>query len=125
MPGLVHFDFGDAIRSAANTADESEPDLSKINFNIPVYEAFTKGFLREANDFLTKLESETLSFAPVFMTFIMGLRFLTDFIEGDVSYKIKYPEHNLVRALNQFCLVKKMEERRTQSEEIVKKYSKL
>ena len=105
MPGLVHFDFGDAIRTAACTAEEDETDLSKISINLNIFEAFAKGFLEETKSFLTKKEIALLSHAAKFMTFIMGIRFLTDYLEGDVYYKIKHPEHNIERARAQFRLV--------------------
>jgi len=109
MPGLVHFDFGDAMRSAANTVEEDETDLSKLNFNMEVFKFFTKGFLSETKETLTPLEIEHLAHSCQFMTYIMALRFLTDYIDGDTYYKIKHPEHNIDRARNQIALIKKME----------------
>lgn len=108
MPGLVHFDFGDAIRTAACTSEEDEPDLDKVTINIRIFEAFAKGFLEETKSFLNKREVELLPHAAQFMAFIMGLRFLTDYLEGDVYYKISHPEHNLERCRAQFKLAREI-----------------
>jgi hypothetical protein len=109
MPGYVHFDYGDALRTMANTALEDEKDLTKVMFNKAVYEAFTDGYLHETDGFLNVKEKAMLLFAPVYLTLIIGLRFLTDYLNGDVYFRIHYPEHNLVRARVQFKLVKEME----------------
>ena len=93
MPGYVHFDFGDAIRTFTNTADEDEKDLSKVSMNIEYYKAFSTGFLSEMKDVLNETEKETLAFSAKLMTFIIGLRFLTDYLDGDIYYKTKYPDH--------------------------------
>jgi hypothetical protein len=93
----------------ANTALEDEKDLSKVKFNLPVYEGFTKGYLQEAGKFLNPDELAMLPYAPIYLTFMIGLRFLTDYLNGDVYYRIHYPEHNLVRARVQFRLVGEME----------------
>jgi len=108
-PGYVHFDYGDALRTLANTSCEDEKDLEKVRFNVPFYESFTRGYISEADRFLTTEEKHMLPFAPVYLTFIIGLRFLTDYLNGDTYYKISYPEHNLVRARVQFRLVEEME----------------
>jgi hypothetical protein len=105
----VHFDYGDALRTLANTAAEDEPDLGKVRFNLQYYQAFTEGYLSEAKHFLSAGELGQLPFAPVYLTFLIGLRFLTDYLDGDTYYKTKYPDHNLVRARVQFKLVKEME----------------
>ncbi|MFA4864545.1 MAG: aminoglycoside phosphotransferase family protein [Bacteroidales bacterium] len=109
MPGYVHFDYGDALRTIANTALEDERDLGKVHFNEDVYQAFTKGYLKEAGSFLNQHELELLLYAPIFLTFIIGLRFLTDYLNGDVYYRIHHPDHNLERARVQFKLVEEME----------------
>ena len=109
MPGYVHFDYGDALRTMANTALEDETDLEKVHFNVPVYEAFTRGYVQAAGSFLSPQEKDLLPFAPIYLTFMIGLRFLTDYLNGDVYFRIHYPEHNLVRARVQFKLVAEME----------------
>lgn len=109
MPGSVLFDFGDAIRTTASTAAEDEADLDQVHLHLAYYEAFTQGYLAETRAFLTDKEIEYLPFSARYMTFIMGLRFLTDYLEGDVYYKIHHPEHNLQRARNQFQLIRRME----------------
>ena len=105
MPGLMHFDFGDAIRTGASTAAEDETDPDKMTIDLKLFEAFAKGFLEETKAVLTHSEIGLLPHSAKFMTFIMGLRFLTDYLEGDVYYKIKHPEHNVQRARAQFRLV--------------------
>jgi serine/threonine protein kinase len=109
MPGYVHFDYGDALRTMANTALEDEKDLSKVMFNKDVYQSFTDGYLKAAGDFLNQSEKELLPFAPIYLTFIIGLRFLTDYLNGDVYFRIHHPGHNLERARVQFRLVAEME----------------
>ncbi len=110
MPGYVHYDFGDAIRTFTNNAGEDEKDLSKVSMNIEYYKAFAEGFLSETNDVLNETEIKYLPFSARLMTYIIGLRFLTDFLDGDIYYKTKYPGHNLVRARVQFRLVESMED---------------
>ena len=121
MPGLVHFDFGDAIRTAANTAAEDETDLTKIRLNLEIFEAFSKGFLEETASFLNEKEIQLLPHSVRFMTFIMGLRFLTDFLEGDVYYKTGHPEHNIERARAQFKLVAETEKHENEMGKIIRK----
>lgn len=108
MPGIVHYDFGDAIRTICNNAAEDETNLDLVTFNVEFYEAYKKGFLEKVESALTSLEIKTLPLAAKTMIFIMGLRFLTDFLNNDVYYKTKYPEHNLDRAKNQFKLIDSM-----------------
>lgn len=108
MPGVVHYDFGDAIRTICNSAAEDETDLAKVNFNLDYYKAYLKGFLGEVGSTLSRTELKYLPLAAKTMTFIMALRFLTDFLNGDTYYKIKYPEHNMDRAKNQFKLIESM-----------------
>jgi Ser/Thr protein kinase RdoA (MazF antagonist) len=121
MPGYVHYDFGDAIRTFTNTADEDEKDLAKVSISLPLFEAFTKGFLSETKAILTPAEIENLVLSARTMTFIIGLRFLTDYIDGDVYYKTYYPGHNLVRSKVQFHLVESMETQMSVMEEIIRK----
>jgi serine/threonine protein kinase len=120
MPGSILFDFGDAIRTGANFADEDEKDLTKVDINLPVYEAYTRGFVASTCKSLTQNETDQLAFAARFMTFIIGLRFLTDYLDGDLYFRTQYTDHNLVRAKVQFRLVEKMEENALYMENIVK-----
>jgi thiamine kinase-like enzyme len=109
MPGVVHYDFGDAVRTATNTAAEDEPQVDRVTSDPRLFHAFAEGFLSELAPRLTQSEVETLVLAPPYMTFIMGVRFLTDFLEGDVYYKIHRPSQNIDRARAQFRLVESME----------------
>lgn len=109
MPGAVLYDFGDAVRTIANTAAEDERELEKIQMNMEFYEAFAHGYLEETLLFLTEKEIELLPFSARYMTFIMGLRFLTDYLAGDVYYKTQSKAHNLQRARAQFKLLSCME----------------
>lgn len=111
MPGIVHYDFGDAIRTIAATALEDENDLNLVGINIDLYKAFTKGFLSEVGDTLTQTEIKYLPKAPRIMAFIMGIRFLADYLRGDTYYKVKHPEHNIQRAKNQMALILDMEKK--------------
>ena len=120
MPGYVHYDFGDAIRTFTNSADEDEKDLSKVSMNIEYYKAFSIGFLSEMKDVLNETEKETLAFSAKLMTFIIGLRFLTDYLDGDIYYKTKYPDHNLTRTWVQFKLLESMEDQFEEMERVVK-----
>ena len=108
MPGIVHYDFGDAIRTICNTASEDEKDLNLVNFNLDYYKIYTKGFLETVGSSLSPIELKYLPLGAKSIIFIMGIRFLTDFLNGDIYYKIKYPEHNLDRAKNQFKLIESM-----------------
>lgn len=111
MPGIVHYDFGDAIRTICNAAAEDETNLDLIDFNVPYYKAYTKGFLEKMESSLTPLELKYLPLGAKTMIFIMALRFLTDYMNNDIYYKTKYPEHNLDRAKNQFRLIKSLTEK--------------
>lgn len=122
MPGLSLYDFGDSIRFGANTAAEDEKDVSKVSLSIPLYEAFVRGFLSSAKDALTDCEKEYLPFSGKLMTYECGIRFLTDYLNGDTYFKTAYPEHNLVRCRTQFALVADMERKMDQMVEITKKY---
>lgn len=119
MPGYVHYDFGDAIRTACCSAKEDERNLDLITMDIKLFKAFTQGFLSHTASNLNNAEISHLAHAPILITFIMGLRFLSDYINGDTYYKITYPEHNLVRAQAQFKLVKSMEQQFQEMQDIV------
>ncbi|MCF8405555.1 MAG: aminoglycoside phosphotransferase family protein [Bacteroidales bacterium] len=109
MPGYVHFDFGDAIRTFTNTGDEDDDELDKISMDINLYKAFTKGFLSETKNILNPAEIEFLAFSAKYITYEQTIRFLTDFLNGDIYYKVKSPGHNLIRAKAQFALLESME----------------
>ncbi|WP_296635730.1 aminoglycoside phosphotransferase family protein [Polaribacter sp.] len=111
MPGIIHYDFGDAIRTICNTAAEDEKDLSKVEFNLEYYKAYKKGYLEKTKDSLAETELKYLPLAAKTMIFIMGLRFLTDYLNNDTYYKTNYPEHNLDRARNQFKLIESFVEK--------------
>lgn len=124
MPGLAMNDFGDAIRFGASTALEDEKDLSKVSCNMELYEAYVKGFLESCGDKLTRKEIELLPMGAKVMTYECGIRFLTDYLEGDHYYKIDREEHNLDRCRTQFKLVKDMEQKWDIMQEIVHRYQK-
>jgi serine/threonine protein kinase len=111
MPGVIHYDFGDAIRTICNSAAEDEKDLDKVNFNLEYYNAYTKGFIEKVESTISPTELKYLRLGAKTMIFIMALRFLTDFLNGNIYYKTKYPEHNLDRAKNQFKLIESMSEK--------------
>jgi hypothetical protein len=109
MPGLAVFDFGDIVRSGANTGLEDEPDLSKIDFDMNIFNRLAHGFLDATRTTLTPVEIDQLVFGAKLITFEQGLRFLTDHLNGDTYYKIHRLSHNLDRARTQFKLVQEME----------------
>ena len=123
MPGYSVNDFGDSIRFGATTALEDEADLTKVNFDISLYELYVKGFIEGAKGGLTKCELDLLPIGAIMMTFECGMRFLTDYLEGDTYFRTSRPGHNLDRARNQFKLVSDMEKKLPEMREIVKKYS--
>lgn len=123
MPGLAANDYGDSIRFGANHSAEDEQDLSKVNFSLELFETYTKGFLEIAGDALTPLEIETLPCGAKLMTLECGIRFLTDYLEGDHYFAIHRPGQNLDRARTQFKLVRDMETHWVEMGEIVRKYS--
>ena len=122
MPGLSLYDFGDSIRSGANKANEDEKDLSKVGIDLELFESYADGFLSETAKSLNDEEIANLAFGAKLMTFECGIRFLTDYLEGDVYFRTTYPEHNIVRARNQFKLVADMEEHMDEMNAIVEKY---
>ena len=109
MPNYVFSDFGDFLRSAANTGAEDEKDLSKVSFNMDIFKAFSRGYVESAGVFLTPIEVENLPYAAKLFPYMQAVRFLTDYINGDTYYKIAYPEHNLVRTRAQFKLLQSAE----------------
>ncbi len=122
MPGLSLYDFGDSIRSGANKAAEDEADLSKVGIDLALFENYVDGFLSETAESLNDAEIENLAFGAKLMTFECGIRFLTDYLEGDVYFRTTHAEHNIVRARNQFRLVYDMEAHMDEMNAIVMKY---
>ncbi len=106
MPGYVLSDYGDFMRTGANCAPEDEPDLDRIRINTEVYDAFTRGYLETAGEFLTDTERRLLSHGLFRFAYMQAIRFLTDYLNGDTYYRIAYPEHNLVRARAQWKLAR-------------------
>jgi len=121
MPGYVAYDFGDAIRTIINKAAEDEADLTKIVLNIPLFEAYTKGYFEEASEFLTEKEVESLIEGVLLFPYMQAVRFLTDYLEGDTYYKIHHPEHNLQRTRAQIKLVEEIEEHVDELKSIIEK----
>lgn len=109
MPGYAAYDFGDAIRTIINSAAEDEADLSKITLNIPFFEAYTEGYFSHAAKFLTPAEVFSLMEGVLLLPYIIGVRFLTDHLEGDHYFKTHHEGHNLQRARTQFHLVAQLE----------------
>jgi len=124
MPGYAINDFGDSIRFGATTALEDEADLTKVNFDISLYELYVKGFIEGAKGGLTEAELELMPYGAIMMTFECGMRFLADYLSGDTYFRISREKQNLDRARNQFKLVSDMESRIDEMKAIVKKYSK-
>ena len=122
MPGSYLYDFGDAIRSGATHAAEDERDLSLVDFDLELYEAFTKGYLSQCGSSLTPMEIEMLPYASIMLTLECGMRFLTDHLNGDTYFKIHRYGHNLDRARTQFKLVSMMEENLDNMRAIINKY---
>lgn len=123
MPGFSVNDFGDSIRFGANRSDESEKNLKKVNFDLDLYEAYTRGFLEGTGGCLTDAELEYLPWGARLMTLECGIRFLTDYLEGDHYFRVGYPEQNLDRCRTQFKLVQDMEQAFSEMHRIVKKYA--
>jgi len=124
MPGSALYDFGDAIRFGASSAAEDEKDLSKVWMDIKLFESFTRGFMESAAESLTPMEIELLPFGAKMMTLECGIRFLTDYLNGDTYFKIHREGHNLDRARTQLKLVASMEEQYEQMKAIVEKYTR-
>lgn len=120
MPNFIFSDFGDFLRSAANTGKEDDKDLDNVNFNMDIFKAFTEGYLKSARVFLTPLEIENLPYAAALFPYMQTVRFLADYINGDTYYKIQYPEHNLVRSKAQFKLLQSVEAHQAEMEAFIK-----
>lgn len=124
MPGLAMNDFGDSIRFGASTAAEDEQDLSKVSCDMNLFDLYAKGYIEGCGGKLTEKEIEMMPMGAKVMTFECGMRFLTDYLEGDHYFKIHREHHNLDRCRTQFKLVEDMEAKWDTMQEIIKKYSK-
>lgn len=124
MPGALAYDFGDGLRTGITTAKEDEQDLSKIKVDINRFEAYSKGFLSELKDTITKEELEILPLGVWMMTYECGIRFLADYLNGDTYFAVdeNIANHNLIRAKAQFELVRQMEEQEEQMKGVIRKY---
>ena len=110
MPGFVFSDYGDFLRTAANTGAEDDTELSRVGFNMEIFRCFTRGFIETTASFLTPLEKENLPYGAQRFAFMQAVRFLADYINGDTYYKVRYPEHNLVRTKAQWRLFESITE---------------
>jgi len=120
MPGIIHYDFGDAIRTICNTAAEDEKNIDLVKFNIEFYKSYVKGFLEKVGPSISPIELEYLPLGAKTMIFIMGLRFLTDYLNNDIYYKAAYDNHNLNRAKNQFKLIESITKQYAEIKNITK-----
>jgi hypothetical protein len=119
MPGLAPYDFGDIVRTSTSPAKEDERDLSKVQMQFPMFEALARGYLSTAADFLTKSERQQLVLSGKLITFEIGIRFLTDFLQGDIYFKVHREGHNLDRCRTQFKLVESIEQQENQMNKLV------
>lgn len=122
MPGSICYDFGDSIRFGCNPCAEDEKDLSKVNFDINLFEQYVKGYLFAMGESITAIEKDNLVMGAILMTYECGMRFLSDYLDGDVYFRVKREGHNLDRARTQFKLVSDMEKLYDKMTEIVNKY---
>ncbi len=121
MPSFVFSDFGDFLRTAANTVAEDDPAIDKVDFRMDIFEAFAEGYIKSAKVFLTPVEIENLPYAACLFPYMQAVRFFADYINGDTYYKIKYPGHNLVRTRNQVALFKAARAKMPQMQAILQK----
>ncbi len=119
MPGSLLYDFGDGLRTGGAMAAEDETDLSKVGLNLELFEAFTKGFLEGIGGNITKKELELLPYSVFLLTYECGIRFLADYLDGDVYFKIHRPNHNLDRARTQFAMCRDIISKYPEMEKIV------
>ncbi|MBQ8901288.1 MAG: aminoglycoside phosphotransferase family protein [Akkermansia sp.] len=124
MPGLSLYDFGDMVRTATCTAEEDEEDLSKVVMQLPFFESRAEGYLDAAHEFLTDGEIEQLAFAGWLITAEIGMRFLTDYLDGDKYFRTDKPEHNLIRARNQLALARSIESNIPRMERYIRRLMK-
>jgi len=122
MPGSALYDFGDMVRTAVPSTREDNPDLGKLDVRLDRFESLVGGYLDSARSFLNQAEVDHLPFAGILLTLECGIRFLTDYLQGDVYFKIKHPAHNLDRCRNQFAFVAVLEGKLSAMETIVKSH---
>ncbi len=120
MPSFIFSDYGDFLRSAANTLPEDSPEYDKISFRMDIFKKFTEGYLETAGSFLTPVEIENLPYAATLFPYMQVVRFYADYLNGDTYFKTQYPEHNLVRTLNQLALLRSAEEHIPEMEVFIK-----
>ena len=125
MPGLALYDFGDMVRTTTSPALEDEPDLSKTYMQFPMFEALVRGYLASAGDMLNRMEKENLAFAGKLITFEIGIRFLADYLAGDVYFKVHREGHNLDRCRTQFKLVESIEQQEEKMNRLVERYRRV
>jgi len=123
MPGSALYDFGDAVRSSASLAAEDEKDPATVGLDLELYDRLACGYLKEAREFLIEIEKQYLAFAAKLMTFECGLRFLSDYLQGDNYFRVHRADHNLERCRTQFALVQDMERKMEEMERVVSKYT--
>jgi hypothetical protein len=121
MPGLALYDFGDMVRTTTSPAKEDEPDLSKTYMQLSMYEALVRGYLGTAGNVLNRAEKQNLAFSGKLITFEIGIRFLADYLAGDVYFKVHRERHNLDRCRTQFKLVESIEQQEEKMNRLVER----
>jgi hypothetical protein len=119
MPGYVHFDFGDGVRTTVSTAVEDEAELKNIQVDLERFKAYSQGYLAETRAILSPIEIDYLPLSGALLAYLMGVRFLTDFLQGDSYYKTHFEGQNLQRARAQLDLTRKLLERLPDLKKIV------
>ena len=123
MPGLALYDFGDLVRTSTSPAAEDEKDLSKVTMRMNMFEALVKGYIDAAGSMLTRAELDNMAFSGKLITFEIGIRFITDYLEGDVYFKTKHDSHNLERCRTQIALVKSIGSQESAMQQLVADYA--
>ena len=124
MPGSILYDFGDMVRTMTSPAAEDEEDLDKVRMRMPMFQSIVEGYLAAAHGFLTQAEIDQLAFSGKLITLEIGIRFLTDYLEGDQYFKVSRPDHNLIRCRTQLKLVECIEQELPSMEQYVKRVAK-
>lgn len=119
MPNFIFSDFGDYLRSAANTGKEDDEQLDNVNFNMDIFRAFAKGYMKGAKSFLSPIEIEHLPYAAKLFPYMQTVRFLADYIDGDLYYKTMYPEHNQVRSRAQWKLFESADQHEAEMKQFI------